>query len=191
VPFIKKIMGTNKVEGLGILCSLLGVYFSAKQARVAWIWNILASAMYGYIFYGLGLFSDMELQGFFILMAIFGFFQWTRSAENWIPEKSTRMQLIRGLLASLVFGGISGYLHQRYVPNVSFPYLDACLTGLSIWGTYLAAKRKIENWVLWILVDFVYIGMYMQKGIAGTSALYGLFICMAFYGYRSWQKKMS
>jgi nicotinamide mononucleotide transporter len=101
------------------------------------------------------------------------------------------MQLIIGLLASLVFGGISGYLHQRYAPNVSFPYLDACLTGLSIWGTYLAAKRKIENWVLWILVDFVYIGMYMQKGIPGTSALYGLFICMAFYGYRSWQKKMS
>jgi len=184
-------MDANKVEWAGIVCSLLGVYFSAKQARIAWIWNIIASAMYGYLFYGLGLFSDMELQGFFILMALFGFFKWTRVNAKWIPEKSTRKEIWLGILASLVFGGISGFLHQKYVPNVSFPFLDACLTGFSIWGTYLAAKRKIENWWVWILVDMVYIGMYLQKGIPGTSALYGLFILMAFYGFHSWQKKMS
>lgn len=184
-------MDANKVEWAGILCSLLGVYFSAKQARIAWIWNILASALYGYIFYGLGLFSDMELQGFFILMALFGFFQWSRSNVDWTPEKSGRKELLLGIFLSLFFGAISGYLHIRFVPNVSFPYLDACLSGLSIWGTYLAAKRKIENWFVWIIVDMVYIGMYLQKGIPGTAALYGLFILMAFYGYVSWQKKMS
>lgn len=184
-------MDANKVEWAGILCSLLGVYFSAKQARIAWIWNILASGIYGYIFYGLGLFSDVELQGFFILMALFGFFQWNRLNTDWTPEKSNRKELLLGIFASLVFGVISGYLHVRFVPNVSFPYLDASLSGLSIWGTYLAAKRKIENWFVWILVDVVYIGMYLQKGIPGTAALYGLFILMAIYGYVSWQKKMS
>lgn len=184
-------MYANNIEWVGIVCSLLGVYFSAKQARIAWIWNILASALYGYLFYGLGLYSDMELQGFFILMALFGFFQWTRANSDWTPEKSSQTDIFLGIFGSLVFGGISGFLHQKYVPNVSFPYLDACLTGFSMWGTYLAAKRKIENWWVWILVDMVYIGMYLQKDIPGTSALYALFILMAIYGLRSWQKKMS
>jgi nicotinamide mononucleotide transporter len=71
---------------------------------------------------------------------------------------------------------------------VSFPFLDATLTGLSILGTWLATRRKIENWIVWIGVDIVYVGMYVQKALWGTAALYLVFIILALKGYIDWRK---
>jgi nicotinamide mononucleotide transporter len=90
-----------------------------------------------------------------------------------------------------MFGIISGFLHQKYTSNASFPYLDATLTGSSIWGTWLAANKKIENWWVWILADLIYIGMYFQKDLYVTGCLYLIFVVFAIQGLISWKKKMS
>ena len=99
-------------------------------------------------------------------------------------------QLIAGLGVALVFGMGSGYLHQQYFPSVSFPFLDASLTGLSIYGTWLATQRKIENWLVWLVVDIAYVGMYATKELWGTAALYLVFIILAIKGYLDWLKPL-
>lgn len=178
------------VEIFAIIASLAGVFYSVTKKSSAWICNILASGLYGYVFYQNSLYSDMELQGFFILMALYGWWTWSRSEQNWKPERATLGQLTGGLAVALVFGIGSGYLHLNYFPSVSFPFLDASLTGLSIYGTWLATQRKIENWLVWIVVDVIYVGMYVSKDLWGTAVLYFVFIILAIIGYQDWLKPL-
>jgi nicotinamide mononucleotide transporter len=180
----------SSIEILAIIASLAGVILSMGRKSLAWLCNILASGLYGYIFWKSGLYSDMELQGFFILMAAHGWWNWSQSEVNWNPERASKAQISGGLLIALLFGAGSGYLHTLYFPTVSFPYLDATLTGLSIYGTWLATKRKIENWIVWIIVDLAYVCMYLSKGLWGTAVLYGVFILLAIKGYVDWRKQL-
>ena len=180
----------SQIEILAIIASLGGVVLSMAKKSLAWVCNIIASGLYGYIFYQNGLYSDMELQGFFILMALYGWWTWSRSDSDWVPEKSSIGQLMGGLVVALVFGAGSGFLHLTYFPSVSFPFVDACLTGLSIYGTWLATRRKIENWLVWIGVDVVYVGIYLNKGLWGTAVLYSVFIALAIKGYIDWLKPL-
>lgn len=180
----------SSMEILAILASIAGVLLSMTKNSLAWICNIIASSLYGYVFYQNGLYSDMELQGFFILMAMYGWWTWSHSEQNWVAERSSNSYLLKGIGIALLFGLGSGLLHQQYFPSVSFPYLDASLTGLSILGTWLAAKRKIENWIVWIGVDIVYVGMYLNKGLWGTAILYVVFIALAIKAYFDWLKPL-
>ena len=178
------------IEAAGIITSILGVYFSSQRKASAWLWNMLASGIYMYVFYAAGLYSDMELQGIFILMALYGLYQWKHVDEAWKPSKNSWGQTIIGLALAGCYGMIAGYLHDRYSTQVKSPYWDATLTGLSMLGTYWAAQRKIENWILWICVDLAYVGMYLVNGLWGTAALYLVFVFMAIYGWISWHNKL-
>jgi nicotinamide mononucleotide transporter len=180
----------NAVEIFAIIASVGGVLLTMAKKSQAWTCNIIASGLYGYIFWQHGLYSDMELQGFFILMAVYGWWTWSRSAQDWTPEKSSLKTLAGGLTIALLFGMGSGYVHQHYFPSVSFPFVDATLTGLSIYGTWLATQRKIENWLVWIGVDIVYVGMYANKDLWGTAALYLAFVVLALKGYIDWLKPL-
>lgn len=106
----------STIEIIAILASLGGVILSMAKKSAAWICNILASGLYGYVFWGKGLYSDMELQGFFILMALYGWWTWSRSEQNWKPERASNAQLMRGLALALLFGAGSGFLHLNYFP---------------------------------------------------------------------------
>jgi nicotinamide mononucleotide transporter len=116
--------------------------------------------------------------------------QWNQPDQLWEVTKSSGSNLLLGIGVSLIFGFASGYLHHE-ISNVSLPFLDATLTGFSIWGTYLAAKKKIENWLVWIFVDILYIGVYIYKGMNGTAILYVVFLICAFRGFYAWRKKLS
>ena len=181
---------SHGLEYAGIATALLGIFYSIKQHKIAWIWNFIASFIYGILFYQVGLYSDMELQGVFMAMAIYGFVQWNQPDQLWEVKRSSRLNLLIGIGGSLIFGFTSGYLHHE-ISNVSLPFLDATLTGFSIWGTYLAAKKKIENWLVWIFVDILYIGVYIYKGMNGTAILYAVFLLFAFRGFYAWRKKLS
>lgn len=178
------------IEIAGIITSLLGVYYSSQQKSVAWIWNIVASSIYMYVFFQTGLYSDMELQGVFIVMAMYGLYQWKQGDEAWKPTKNSWIQTCIGLFLAGCYGMVAGYLHNRFSAQVRSAYWDATLTGMSMLGTYWAAQRKIENWILWIFVDIAYVGMYMFNGLWGTAALYTVFILMAAYGWNTWRKEL-
>lgn len=185
-----ELIQSNGLEFAGIITALLGVFYSIKQQKIAWVWNFIASFIYGILFYQVGLYSDMELQAIFIAMAIYGFIQWNKPIQVLEVSRSKWPNLLIGIGGSIMFGIASGYLHQKYT-NASLPFLDAILTGLSIWGTYLAAKMKIENWLVWILVNIVYVGIYMYKEMHGTAVLYMIFLIFAFRGFYTWKKKLS
>ncbi len=178
------------IEAAGIITSLLGVYFSSQRHWIAWVWNIIASGIYMYVFYEAGLYSDMELQGLFIITGVYGLYQWRNVESTWRPEKSSLLFIVIGIVIAGLYGAGAGYFHENYTAQAKSPYWDASLTGLSLVGTYWASKRRIENWVLWIFVDCAYVAMYLVNGLWMTAGLYFVFVLMAIRGWAQWRKEL-
>lgn len=177
----------STLEIIGVILSVLGVVFTAQKKMIAWYINILASLVYGYIFYEANLYADAELQVFFIGSAIYGIFQWSKNQKNWQATHTQFKYLAIGFILTLISGSLLGYFHQQFTQNVSFPYFDGILTAASIWATYLAAHQKRENWIIWMVIDALYVLMYIYKDLYLTAGLYGLFVVLAWRGLFKWK----
>ncbi|MDZ7900869.1 MAG: nicotinamide riboside transporter PnuC [Arcicella sp.] len=180
----------NWLENLGIITSLICIWLNTQQNVWGWFWAIVSSAIYGVIFYQARLFSDMGLQGVFILLSIYGWFSWKfGSKEETVLSVSkipTKLSIIC-LGFFLIFALISGYLFSQYT-KASLPYLDSSLTAISLIATWMTARKYLENWLLWIGANIIYVGMYFYKGLNGTAVLYILLIGLAVKGYQDWVK---
>ncbi len=182
----------NSLEVLGITTSLICVWLNTQQNIWGWFWSIISSGIYGVIFWQFGLKSDAELQGVFILLSLYGIYQWKFSKDEKVALSVSKIpsnSILTCLILSGIFTLISGYLHQQYL-QASLPYLDSFLTGISLIATWMTARKYLENWMLWIVANVCYVGMYLYKGLYGTSILYVLLIALAMKGFIDWKKSM-
>jgi nicotinamide mononucleotide transporter len=192
MEYIINYLQSNIWEHLGIATTLICVWLNIKQNIWAWPLAIIASAIYGYIFYQESLYSDMELQFVFIIISIYGWWQWLNgnTQKDNLPVTNTPQKELLILLVFLVsFACISGYLHGKY-SNASFPYFDSALTAISLVAQWMLAKKYLQNWILWIVANLGYIGMYYSKNLYGTSVLYFLLLIMAAKGFWDWKKSI-
>jgi nicotinamide mononucleotide transporter len=182
----------NPLEVAGIVATLICVWLNTRQNIWGWFWAIVSSALYGVIYYQARLYSDMELQGVFIVLSLYGWYQWrfggtqrgelpvsTMPARFWVPC----------LLIFLAFTAVSGYLHGQYT-DASLPYLDSALTAVSLVAQWQMARKYLENWILWIAADVCYVGLYLYKGLTGTAVLYALLLALALKGYLDWRRSL-
>ena len=182
----------NWLENLGILTSLICIWLNTKQNVWGWFWAIISSAIYSIIFYQAHLFSDMGLQGVFILLSIYGWYAWLFGNEAKTVLSVSKIPTNLSFLCIgffLIFALISGYLFSKYT-KASLPYLDSSLTAVSLIATWMTARKYLENWLLWIFANVVYVGMYAYKGLNGTAVLYVLLIVLAMKGYITWKKSV-
>ena len=179
----------NWLENLGILTSLICIWLNTKQNVWGWFWAITSSGIYSIIFYQARLFSDMGLQGIFILLSVYGWYAWQFGSKEksvlFVSKIPTNLSLLC-LGFFFAFSLISGYLFSQY-SKASLPYLDSSLTAISLIATWMTARKYLENWILWIFANVVYVGMYFYKGLNGTAVLYVLLIFLAVKGYRDWR----
>ena len=183
----------NWLEVLGIITSLICVWLNTRQNIWGWFWAIVSSGIYAVIFWQSNLKSDAELQVVFILLSLYGIYEWKFSKEEKIMLPVSKISLQLALICLIflgIFTTISGYLHSQYL-EASLPYLDAGLTAISLIATWMTARKYLENWILWIGANIFYVGMYIYKGLNGTSILYILLIILAVKGYRDWKKSMN
>jgi nicotinamide mononucleotide transporter len=183
----------NWLENLGIITSLICIYLNTQQNVWGWFWAIVSSAIYSVIFYQARLFSDMGLQGVFILLSIYGWFSWQFGSKEKTVLSVSRIPLNTSIICLVFFGIftlVSGYLFSQYT-KASLPYLDSSLTAISLIATWMTARKYLENWMLWIFANIVYVGMYLYKGLNGTAVLYVLLIILAVKGYKDWGKTVN
>lgn len=182
----------NWLEVLGIITSLLCIWLNTRQNTWGWFWSIICSSIYAVIYWQYRLYSDMELQGIFIILSLYGWYQWVYGTKEQTTLQVSRMPLKlvpSCLLFFFIFSVASGYYHAN-ATNASLPYLDSTLTAISLIAVWMTAKKYIENWILWIVADIVYTGMYLSKQLVGTSILYFLILLLAFKGYFDWKKSI-
>lgn len=181
---------TTPLELVSFVLSIITVLLNIRQSHWAWLFAIVSSATYGVVFFGARLYGDMGLQLVFITVSVWGWHQWLHGGTQHDPLRVTRLdragrnRSILGWLAGFVL--LAAFLDA--FTDTDVPYADGFLTAGSLVGQLLLSRKKVENWIVWIVVDVLYVGLYLSKGLFLTAILYTLFIGMAFVGLRAWQR---
>jgi nicotinamide mononucleotide transporter len=172
--------------------SAVDVWLATRRSMISWPVTILASLLYGEQFRESRLYSDMLLQGIFVLFAVYGWWHWHRGVqtEGEVRVESPRFGvLLRDVAAGVVASLLLGWWMMRHT-DAALPWLDATLTGFSLVGTWWGARKYLANWWLWIVVDMVYVGEYLLKHLILTAVLYAVFVLLAMLGLRDWHRAL-
>ena len=176
------------LEWIAAIAGAISVYLSARENIWSWPTAIVNVGLYIVVFRDAGLYSDMGLQVVYLVLSIYGWYEWLYGGKNrsalHVSRASTREWLIATPVALLFWLGLARY--TATLPGVALPYLDSGLTTLSLVAQWMMTRKILENWVLWIVADVVYVPMYLYKGLPVTAALYAIFLALAVLGLRSW-----
>jgi nicotinamide mononucleotide transporter len=182
------------LEILGFFTGIAGVYLTIKRSPFCWPISALNVMLYGVIFYDAKLYADMGLQGVFLFFSVYGWYAWTKGSDNYLPDssplqvkQSTIKELSFGILITIPIAVILGYMLKNQT-NADFPYIDSMLASLSIFAQILQTRKRLENWYIWILVDTVYILIYVSKELYLSALLYAVFLALAMQGVIEWRK---
>jgi nicotinamide mononucleotide transporter len=179
---------TTPLELIGFLLSVATVVLNIRRNHWAWLFAIVSSATYGIVFYDARLYGDASLQGVFIVASVWGWTQWLHGAAG-KPLPVTRLDRtgwIRSVSGwALGYVLLSAFLHAYTDTDV--PRMDGFLTAGSLLGQLLTARKKVESWHTWIVVDVLYVGLYIYKGLHLTAILYAVFVVLAVLGLRAWR----
>jgi nicotinamide mononucleotide transporter len=177
------------VELAGTLFGIIGVWLTIKKNIFNFPFGIINVALYAFLFFQSKLYADASLQIIYIILLVYGWIQWTtKKAETTFEVQKTSLGEWLWLnlffvVSTLVIGTIF-----RNLTDASLPYLDSMLASVSLIAQWMIAKKKIENWMLWIIADVIYVGLYIYKHLYFTSILYFIFIFLAILGWREWKK---
>ena len=191
MPQILMWLGLNYIELLGALAGIIGVWLTARQIIWCWPVALVNVVIYIYVFFVSKLYADFGLQIFYLFMTLYGWYNWLYGGKNHHHLPVSRISLIRFLIYFIigmpsVF--LLGYLLKKYT-DADYPYMDSFVSIWGIIGTYMMAKKIMEHWILWIIVDLTCVGIYFFKNLYATSILYFIFAILAIYGWQKWHKE--
>lgn len=181
--------GGDWYEFAGFTTGVIGVYLVAVEHISNWPMGLANVSIYAWVFYTSRLFADMSLQFFFFALGVQGWLQWARGGEG-----KTQLSISRipakwwGAILLIQIAGTAIYYPIIKHFNGAAPFIDSTLTVASIIAQLLLNFKKLENWVIWIAVDAVYIPLYISRGLVSTAVLYGLLLALAISGLIAWQR---
>lgn len=185
-------MEINYIELLALVFGILAVGFNTKEIVWGWPTGIVGTILSGILFIEARLYSDLILHVFYVILGFYGWYEWLYGGRNKQELKVSPLSKSR-LLFLMILGGMGwagfGYFFANYT-DADLAYWDAFTTSFSFVGTYMLARKKIENWILWIVVDAVAAGIYFYKELFLLSLLYFLYLGLASYGFLNWRKSM-
>jgi nicotinamide mononucleotide transporter len=186
---ITNYLAGNWLQLAGVVTAALGIWLTTRRLLICWPITLVSIFIYMVVFYREGLFSDALLQVFFVVFTFYGWWHWWRGVRDEgqvlvvpLPMPNLVIALVLGVAGSLVLGTLAKRL------NAALPYLDAMLMSYSLVATWWQARKHIANWWLWILVDAIYVGEYIYKGMWPTALLYAAFVPLAVLGLRDWRR---
>ncbi|MGA2571835.1 MAG: nicotinamide riboside transporter PnuC [Terracidiphilus sp.] len=179
----------NGLEWAGFLTAVLGIWLTTQRRLICWPVTLVSIFIYMVVFFRAGLLSDALLQVFFAGFTVYGWWHWWRGVRQ---EGEVRIVPLRlasliiavalGVPCSFLLGTLARHLHA------ALPYLDAALMSYSLVATWWQTRKHIANWRLWIVVDLVYIGEYIYKGLWPTALLYAVLVGLAVLGLIDWRR---
>ena len=180
------------LELTAILFGLLSVWFAKKDNIWVFPTGIINTAIYVYLLWKWSLLGDMMINFYYVVMSVYGWYHWTRKKDNEVEFPISRMTVAEKKWSLIIFVLTILFVVVVYTIFDKFThwtsYVDTFVTGIFFVGMWLMAKRKIENWILWIIGNVISIPMYFAKGYSFTSIQYLIFTIIAIYGYLEWKR---
>ena len=186
----------NWVEIAGAVLSVIYLYLSIREKSALWIFGFISSLLYIFVFFESKLYADMSLSFYYLGVSIFGWITWqqkTTQLQNTklhITRISDKKQLLQYVLGTLI-AYLAYYLILQYLTDSTIPAADSVVGALSVIATWMLAKKKIENWLIWIVVDAFAAGLYFYKELYPTAILFVIYTVMAVVGYKQWKKTLN
>ena len=184
----------NWLEATGLVSGLLCVLLLIRQNIWNWPIGLLYSLVSIVVFYRTRLYADLSLHVFYVMMNAYGWYYWgfaKRSSD--VPEVPVTQTPFRvGVLLTIAVAAstaVLGWSFANYT-NAAVPYWDSTTTTMSFAAMWMTARKHIENWIIWLVVDIVSTGIYLYKGLDMYALLYCVYIGMAFAGWWAWRQSM-
>ncbi len=177
-------------EVLAVLFGIAYVILAAKESLWTWLFAFLSTIIYTVLFWEGALMSSSLLNFYYMVMAVYGFVLWRSGGESGEELRVTRWSLKKHrniVLAGVVISIALGYLSDTYT-KANFAYLDTFVMVFSVIATWMLAKKVLENWIYWIVIDSAAIVLYWKSGYLATIILFMLYVILAIYAYYSWSK---
>lgn len=192
------------LEYFGVLTGLLYLLLEIRQHRAMWVVGFLTSLVYVFVFFFSKIYADMGLNIYYVAISIYGFWQWTRQNKKRlaavIPDQAPRpnekilyRNLTLPLFTGILFAIAAIYALLYYLlhdfTDSPIPAGDAFTTAVGIVATWMLARRIIEHWIFWIIVNCVSVYLYYLRGLYPTMFLYICYALLAAVGLYTWKKK--
>lgn len=180
------------LEVSGVISGILCVYLAAKNNIWSWPIAIISVSLYTFIFFEEKLYADAGLQIYFLFTNIYGWYFWSRKSATDHKAPITFVSREFFLISTaciVIFTFLLGtFLFKK--TDASFPYIDSFCTACSLVAQVFLARKIIENWLIWIFVDIIYVGVYLMKDLHLTAGMYALYIVIAAMGYITWKREL-
>ena len=189
------------IEILGTIVGIVYLWLEYKANIYLWLVSIIMPAIYLYIFYVAGLYADFAINIYYLLIAIYGWMAWKYGFKLFSSKREKvgeEMLQISHLPKKLWVRLIAVYVLLQLLitwvlityTNSDVPWLDSFTTSVSILAMWLLARKYLEQWLVWIVVDVVSAGLYLYKDLYYTSVLYAVYAIIAIFGYYKWKSIM-
>ncbi|VXB20021.1 Nicotinamide mononucleotide transporter [Flavobacterium sp. 9AF] len=182
------------LEVIAVLFGLVSVWFAKKNNILVYPTGIVSTVIYVYLLYKWELIGDLLINIYYTSMSIYGWWLWSQKKENQVEypiAKVSKKEIGLGIvifIITVVFVVLVYHFFNKFTSWTA--YVDTFTTGVFFVGMWLMAKRKIENWILWIIGDLVSIPLYFSKGYTFTSLQYVVFTVIAIYAYKEWKRNL-
>lgn len=194
MELIIKWLSGNYIELLGAILGIAYIFFSIRQNILTWPVGLLTSILYVWVFLVSKLYADMGLQMYYVVISIYGWYEWLSGNQSGKSEtlKVSRLTFKLGQVlsvVSLLIFFLIWFVLKNYTDS-PVPMADALATSLSIVATWMLARKILEHWLVWIFVDAFSIGLFWYKGLFPTVILFIVYTFMAYIGFVEWKKEL-
>lgn len=183
------------LEIIAVIFGFLSVWFSKKNNVLVFPTGLISTSIFVYLLLKWGLLGDMMINGYYFIMSIYGWYLWTQTKDGEVVNpiskttKKEKKQSVFIFLATLAFVFSIYTIFDKWTSWTA--YVDTVTTAVFFVGMWLMAKRKIENWIYWIIGDIISVPLYFYKGFTFTSFQYFIFTFIAIFGYLEWKKYLN
>lgn len=182
------------LEITAVIFGFLSVWF-AKQNNI-WVFptGLISTGIFVYLLFKWELLGDMMINAYYFSMSIYGWYIWTRKTNDAFTPIS-RTKVAEKKTSIIIFIATLAFVYALYKSAGKWStwtaYVDTLTTAVFFVGMWLMARKKIENWIFWIVGDVISVPLYLYKGLAFTSVQYLIFTLIAIYGYLAWKKTLN
>jgi len=191
--------GSSCVEAFGFGTGVLNVWLVTRQSLWSWPLGVLNAVFYAVVFARTGLYADTGLQGVYFVLSLYGWWYWWHGAASGsahavpratrpVTKTPVRLAVMLGAVGAgtwLLLATVTARL-----PGAALPWLDAALVATSLVAQWMMTRKLLEHWLLWIAVDVIYVGLFINRRLPLTAVLYALFAVLSVAGWRVWRQRL-
>lgn len=187
----EQIQALSIVETIAVVAAILYLVLAIRRNIWCWLFAGISTAIYVVLFVGARLYMESMLNVFYFVMAIYGWYFWYTGSGMAAPpiiRWPVRRHVI-AIVAIVVLSVLFGYLLESHTDAV-FPYIDSLTTFAAIWATFLVARKVLENWWYWLVIDSISIVIYWTRELPLTALLFAVYVVMIPFGLVAWTRAM-